>query len=96
MQPITFITGILLGTSGAIFFGLSVVLLLFWLLGTDEPRVAAELDGLVASTGIFLVMTAISAASFVGLVRRAPWRWPAQAAMWLGVGLVIWYFVGDL
>lgn len=92
MQPLTVITGILLGTTAAIAAGLAVVLFLFFIMVDDYPRLAAEFGPLQVSTAIFLVMTAICAASFLGLVRQARWRWVAQAGMWLGLALTVLYY----
>jgi len=93
MQPLTVITGILLGTSAAIAAGLSVVLLLFFILADDHPRLAVEFKPLAVSTAVFLSMTAVCAASFLGLVRRTPWRWMAQAGMWIGLALTVMYYL---
>jgi len=93
MQPLTVITGILLGTTAAIAAGLTVVLFLFFILVDEHPRLAAEFAPLQVSTAIFLVMTALCAASFLGLVRRTPWRWFAQAGMWLGLAVTVLYYL---
>ena len=95
MQPLTIVTGILLGSSASIALGLVVVLFIFVLLSGEHPRLKGELDSLLVSTGIFVSMTAICAASFVGLLRRRTWRWAAQAAMWVGVALVVVYFLPE-
>lgn len=95
MQPLTIITGVLLGTAVSIAAGLTVVLFLFFVLADEHPRLASEFPSLIASTGIFLVMTAICALSFLGLLRERPWRWFAQVAMWAGlVCLVLYYSPG--
>ncbi len=93
MQPLTVITGILLGTSAAIAAGLSVVMLLFFILADEHPRLATEFRPLAVSTTIFLVMTMLCGASFLGLIRAAPWRWVAQTAMWVGVTLTVMYYL---
>ncbi len=93
MQPLTVITGILLGSTAAIAAGLTVVLFLFFILVDDHPRLATEFAPLQVSTVIFLVMTAVCAASFLGLVKKAPWRWVAQAGMWLGLVLTVLYYL---
>lgn len=93
MQPLTVITGILLGTSAAIALGLAVVLFLFLVLQGEHPRLAAEFRPLLASTSIFIAMTAVCAASFVGLAKGLRWRWLAQAAMWAGIAGVAWYYL---
>ncbi|HRP88152.1 MAG TPA: hypothetical protein PLS34_11640, partial [Gammaproteobacteria bacterium] len=68
-------TGILLGSSAAIAAGLAVVVLIFLLLSGEHPRLGAEIGMLLASTGIFLGMTAVCAASFISLVKQLRWWW---------------------
>jgi hypothetical protein len=92
MQPLTVITGILLGSSAAIASGLAVVLFLFWLLADDYPRLNAEMPALLSSSAIFVGLTALCAISFLGLVKDRGWRWLAQFAMWLGLFGVGWFF----
>jgi len=92
MQPLTVITGILLGSSAAIASGLAVVLFLFWLLADDYPRLHAEMPSLLSSSAIFAVLTALCAISFLGLVKNRAWRWLAQVAMWLALAGVGWFF----
>lgn len=93
MQPLTMLTGVILGSVFAIGLSLSVVLLLLTIVGTDYPQVAAERDGLATAIAIFWALTALAAASFVGLIRRGWWRWPAQLLLWGGLvvtGLYYW------
>lgn len=92
MSPLIFVNGVILASAAAIALGLLVVVLLVLVLGGEYPRLAAELRPLLASSGLFAVMTALSAASFLGLVRRSPWRRLAQAAMWLSLVGVAAYF----
>lgn len=91
MRPVAFITGVLLGTSSSIALGLSVVTLLFFVLADDYPRLADELGILVRTTVAFLLMTAICAVGFIGVIKEKTWRLYAQAAMWAGVGAMVWY-----
>ena len=95
MQPIAIITGILLGTSLSIGLGLSVVLLLFSILIDEHPRLSSEFPALLASAGIFVVMTAICAISFVGILRHRSWRWYSQVVMWSGVVMTVFYYLPD-
>ena len=95
MQPIAILTGILMGTSAAIAASLSVVALLFFLLGDEHPRLDAEFWPLMSSTGIFLVLTALCAAGFLGVVRNRPWRWVAQGAMGVMIRAVVIYYLPD-
>ncbi|KPK58079.1 MAG: hypothetical protein PVI25_03630 [Gammaproteobacteria bacterium] len=93
MQPLTVITGILLGTSASIAAGLAVVMLLFFILADEHPRLATEFGPLLVSTSIFLIMTMLCGASFLGLIREARWRWVAQTGMWLGLVLTVMYYL---
>ncbi len=95
MQPLAILTGILMGTSAAIAASLSVVALLFFLLGDEHPRLEAEFWPLMNSTGIFLVLTGLCAAGFLGVVRHRPWRWVAQLVMWIMIGGVVVYYLPD-
>ncbi len=93
MQPLTIITGILLGSSFSIAVSLSVVLLIFAILSDDYPRLAAEFRPLAISTALFVLMTTACALSFIGLLKQKIWRWPAQASMWiclLGIAFYYW------
>ena len=67
-------------------------MLLFGLLGKSEPQVAAEWSSLGRSALIFLVMTAVSAVSFIGQLRRTAWRWVAQAAVLAGLAATLFYY----
>jgi hypothetical protein len=93
MQPLTVVTGILLGSSAAIAAGLAVVVLIFFLLSSEHPRLGAEIGILLANTGIFLAMTVICAASFISLVKQRRWWWLPQAGMWAGLALVVLYYL---
>lgn len=93
MQPLTVITGIFLGSAASIAAGLAVVMLLFALLSGKHPQLSAEFGPLVTHTLIFLAMTAISAASFISLVKRLRWRWVSQAGMWSMLGLIVLFYL---
>lgn len=92
MSPLTFVNGVILASAAAISLGLLIVLLLILVLGSEYPRLASEFRPLLASSGVFAVMTVVSALSFLGLVRRHPWRWVAQVVMWLALAGVTLYF----
>lgn len=93
MRPITVVTGILLGSAASIALGLAVVMLMFFLISAEHPQVSAEIRPLISNTLIFLAMTIICAASFIGLVKRRRWWWLPQAAMWAGLGLIVAYYM---
>ena len=89
VQPLTVMTGILLGSSLAISLGLAVVVFLAFLLGDESPQLASEFHPLLESAGLFVGQTALCAWGFIGLIKHRPWRWYAQAAMWLGLALLL-------
>jgi hypothetical protein len=95
LRPLTVINGILLGSAASIAAGLLVVLLLFYLLVDEHPRLAEEFPALVSSTLIFLGLTAVCAFSFVGLLKQWRTRWLGQALMWGGLALVVFYYLPD-
>lgn len=92
MKPLTIITGVVLGSAASITLGLAVVILIFVITGLDQPRIRDEFPPLVSSVALFAILTAVSAASFVSLVRDRNWRWWAQAAMWALVGAIGVYY----
>lgn len=93
MRPLTVITGILLGSSVSITLSLTAVILIFLILGDEYPRLAYEFSDLIKSTLIFVVLTAISAASFYSLLKDWQSRWWLQFALWaalLATGFYYW------
>ena len=92
MRPLTMITGILLGSCAAITVSLALVLIVFLLLGDEQPRLQHEFRPLLTSMLIFLGMTAISAASFYSLLISHRGRFVAQGLLWLGLLGTAWYY----
>ena len=93
MRPLSVVTLIVLGSSFAITFSLAAVVLVVLLLGSDHPRLASEFEPLLKSLGLFVGMTAVSAASFYTLAKELAARYWLQAAMWLslfGIGYYYW------
>ena len=86
MRPLTVVNGIFFGSCLSIAVSLGFVLIVFLVIGTDHPRLAAEFDPLTISLSIFLGMTAISGASFYSLLINHRLRWAAQALLWAGLG----------
>lgn len=93
MHPMTVMTGVLLGTSFSIFFGLAVVAFIYVLLLPEHPRLESEVRPLVESVALFLVLTAVCAVSFIGAARQRRWRWAAQGIMWLAVAAAVVYYL---
>jgi hypothetical protein len=92
MGPLTVITGILLGSSIAIAFSLAAVLVMFLLVGNDDPKLSLEFPGLIRSLLLFTGMTAISAASFYLMVRRHRARWSGQLLLWAALAGTACYY----
>lgn len=92
MRPLTVIAGIVLGSSLSITVSLAVVSLIFWILADDYPRLQSEFSPLTRSVLLFIGLTAISAWSFLAALKDRKEKWLAQAAMWLGVLIVGFYY----
>ncbi len=93
MRPLTAINGIILGSCLAISISLAMVLIVFYILGDEYPRIQSEFDTLLDSLAIFSVMTVVSAASFYSLITKHRARFVAQAVMMVGLyatGLYYW------
>lgn len=93
MRPLSAVTLIILGSSFAITFSLAAVVFVVLILGDEYPRLQREFDPLVQSLFLFLGMTAIAAASFYTLMKNHAARYWLNAAMWLalfGVGYFYW------
>jgi hypothetical protein len=93
MRPLSVVTLIILGSSFAITFSLSAVIFVVLVLGDEYPRLQREFDALLKSLVLFIGMTAIAAASFYTLIKNHAARYWLNAAMWLalvGVGYYYW------
>ena len=92
MRPLSVVTLIILGSSFAITFSLAAVLLVVLILGDDYPRLQSEFEPLLDSLILFLGMTAIAAASFYTLIKNHAARYWLNAAMWVGLFGVGYYY----
>jgi uncharacterized membrane protein len=93
MRPLSVVTLIILGSSFAITFSLAAVIFVVLVLGDEYPRLQREFDALFTSLLLFIGMTAVAAASFYTLLRNHAARYWLNAAMWLalvGVGYYYW------
>ncbi len=95
MQPLAVVTLIILGSSFAIMVSLAAVIIIVLILGDEYPRLQHEFGQLLSYFGIFVAMTAISAASFYGLWKKHAARYWGQAAMWSGLLAIGWSFWPD-
>ena len=92
MRPLSAVTLIILGSCFAISFSLTAVIIVVLVLGDEYPRLQHEFEPLLKSLLIFLGMTAIAAASFYTMMKNHAARYWAQAAMWLGLFGVGYYY----
>lgn len=92
MKPLGFLTGVVLGSAASIALVLAMVVVIFAWTAGQQPLVGREYPGLLVSAGLFAVLAAAAGAAFVGLQKERPWRWLAQAAMWLALAGIGWYY----
>lgn len=92
MGPLGFVTGVILGSAVSIALVLAMVVVIFVLSPGAGPAVGTEYPRLLLTAGLFAVLAALAGAAFSGLQRRRPWRWHAQAAMWLALAMLGWYY----
>jgi hypothetical protein len=88
VRPLTVLTGIVLGSAAATTFGLAATLVVFLMLGDEHPQFRSERPLLAAYLAIFVGLTAVAGASFIGLVRQLPWRHWAQIVLWVTLCLL--------
>jgi hypothetical protein len=92
MKPSTILYGILLGSVGAIAFGLLAVLVIFVLLADEQPRVAGEIPELGRAAALFAALTLVAVPAFIGSLRGRTWRHVPMGLLYLGIAGVGWYY----
>lgn len=92
MRPLGFLTGVVLGSAASIALVLLMVVAVFAFSAGGAPAIAHEYPGLLASAGLFGVLAAAAGTAFLGLLRERPWRFAAQAAMWILLAAIAWYY----
>ncbi len=92
MRPLGFLTGVVLGSAASIALVLTMVIVIFALTAAQQPSVGQEYPDLLVTAGLFAVLAALAGAAFVGLQRERPWRWFAQALMWLAMAAIGGYY----
>ena len=68
--PFTVLLGIILGSLFAIAFCTCIVGFVFWYLGDEEPRLAAEVGKLVEIAVIFIGLTVLAGLGLLGSLWR--------------------------
>jgi hypothetical protein len=92
MRPLTVLIGIIMGSSVSIALGLGMVLIVFAIVGTDQPQLEEEFRPLLTAVALFTVLSGLALAAFLGLVRQRPWRRLALASLCGGLLLVGWFY----
>lgn len=90
MRPTVVLLGFVLGSAAAITFALFGVAVVFAVLRSEYPRLAAELPALLLDLGLFAALTAVAGASFYGQWHARRWGPLAVGLLLLGIGLVGW------
>lgn len=72
--------------------GLSLTAVVFLLLPEHRERVAGEWRPLLTGIAWTGGLTAVAAGSFVGELKKTPWRRPLQVAMLLALVVVLWRY----
>lgn len=92
MRPSVVLLGFALGSAASITFALVGVAVVYAVLGSDYPRLRTEFPTLLSSLGLFVVLTAVAAASFYGQLRTRRWRHLANAALLAGIAGIAWVY----
>jgi hypothetical protein len=92
MKPLGFLTGVVLGSSASIALVLAMVIVVFAFSAAGRAEIGHEFPAMLAAAGLFGALAGVAGAAFVGLARNRRWRWAAQAAMWIGIAAVGWYY----
>lgn len=99
MRPLTFINGVLLGSSGALASVLGIILFFRWTLVSDpslnQTVVHSDLPlgELLRDLWIFTALALLALAAFLGELRSKRWRLPADYLMVVAlVGVIMFFF----
>lgn len=92
MRPLTAVNGLVLGSCLAISISLAMVLIVFFVLGDEYPRLESEFGPLRESLAIFFTMTVIAALSFYALLINHKARMLGQLLLVAGLIATGWYY----
>ena len=101
MRPMTFINGVMLGSSGALATVLGLILFFRWLMVGDPTLNQSVVQGdlplgeILRDIAIFGGVALLSLAAFLGELRLKRWRLIADWLMAVAVVGVIIFFLGD-
>lgn len=92
MRPLAVLIGIVMGSAVSLAVGLALTWVVFLFLPDQEARLAPERGPLMQAVALFTVMAAMAATSFIGELRRRPWRPVAHLGLVATLGVAIWVY----
>ena len=92
MKPLAVLLAIVMGSAVALAVALGMTGIVFLLLPEYSARLAGEQAPLLRGLAWSWSLALVSAAAFVGEVKRTPWRRPAQWLLVLILALLAWRF----
>ena len=92
MRPLALLIGIVLGSAVALFLGLSMTAVVLLFLPEFRDQFAGEWRPLLIGIGSTLGLTLLAAASFVGELKRRPWRRGAQVVLAASMAALLWKY----
>jgi hypothetical protein len=92
MRPLTVLLGIVTGSAVALAVALGMTGVVFLLLPEYSARLAAEQAPLLKGLAWSWSLALVSAASFVGELKNASWRRPAQLLLVVILAMLAWRF----
>lgn len=101
MRPLTFINGVIFGSAAALGAVLAIIIFFRWVLTQDntldQTVVSSDLPlgELLRDMLIFMGLTALSGAAFLGELLRRPWRGAVDYLMAVALVAVIVFFFAD-
>ena len=101
MRPLTFINGVILGSSGALGSVLGLIVFFRWVMTRDPTLDQTVVQGslpigeLLRDMLIFLGLALLALAAFWGELRRRPWRGPADFVLCVTLLWVLIFFFAD-
>jgi len=92
MKPLAVLLGIVAGSAVALAVALGMTGIVFLLLPEYSARLAAEQGPLLRGLAWSWSLALVAAGSFLGELKGARWRRPAQGLLVVLLGLLAWRF----
>lgn len=99
MRPLTFITGVILGSAGALGSVLGLIVFFRWVMTRDatldQTVVQSDLPlgEILRDMCIFMGLSLVALAAFLGELRQKSWRHPADFVLAVTLcGVLVWFF----